>query len=284
MQTGKAGGFQVAFFIYATWLLVVPLARFIANALALEGLDLDVFDRYVAVVVAGLGLLAIPPLRRLCAAELGRPLPADRRAEVAAISILNPLHFFAYAGAAVLWWHYQGGAPLLEQRIAALGTHERELAAALRPLQLAAHLLIAVVIGPVVEELVFRAFLFRAWERRFGFIVAMSLSSAVFASLHPNFLPSFLAAVVFVCVYRRTGSLRASIVVHAASNLLAMYPMLGRWVFPHDLAAPGELASWSFQFACLAAVLVIWPAYVWMSRDRADQPIVLEDNHVALPR
>jgi CAAX protease family protein len=284
MQTGKAGGFQIAFMIYAAWLLVVPFSRFIAGALGLDAFPRDVFDRYVAVGVAGAGLLLIAPLRRLCAAELARPVPSDLKGEVAAVSLLNPLHFFAYAGAAVLWWHYQGDASLVERRIADMGPHAHAMAAALRPLELASHLAIAVVAGPIIEELIFRAFLFRAWERRFGFIISMLLSSAVFASLHPNFLPSFLASIAFVCVYRRTGSIRASIIVHAASNVAALYPMLGRWVFPRDLAVPGNLSSWSLQIGCLLAVLLVWPIYIWMSRDRADTPIVLEDHHVALPR
>ena len=140
------------------------------------------------------------------------------------------------------------------------------------------------IIGPVVEELLFRAFLYRAWAERFGWFAGMIFSATLFGLLHPNFLPSFMGGVLFVCVYRRTGSLWAAIVVHAVGNLLSYYPLLGRFVFPRDMADAGDLQQWTWHLAALLISLVLWPAYVWMSRDPEAELIMEEYPHAALPR
>ena len=79
-------------------------------------------------------------------------------------------------------------------------------------------LLLGVIVGPPIEELVFRGLLYRAWANQWGALVAAVLTSALFAAYHPNFLAAFSSAILFVCLVRRTGSLWASISVHAFTN------------------------------------------------------------------
>ena len=283
MRVGTASGLQVAFFIYTTWLLVVPLGKGISKALELDPGAQALLDRYIAIVVAGLGLALIRPLRRLSLAILKHPIAPEHRSEVAIASVLAPLHAFGAAGAFVLWWHFTEGPAGVAGHVAALGSHAEAIARAFSPAPLAAHLLLAVIAGPVIEELVFRRLLYSAWAAQYGWFNAMLLSAVVFASLHDAFLPSFLGAILFTCVYRRTG-IRGAILVHASWNLMATYPLLGRWIFPRDLEAPGDLASWIPQVTALAAVMVIWPTYAWMCREPKDAPIVLDAGHAALPR
>ena len=284
MRTGEASGFQIAFFIYAAWLLVVPFSMLLGRWMQLSTAEQAIFGRYVAVVAAGAGLLLIGPIRRTCARTLRHPWKAAN-AEVATLSMVMVVEAFAWVGAYVLWWHVTEGSAGVEGRMATIGTHEQAMAKALDPVPALAYLIVGVVVAPFVEELIFRRFLFEAWSRRFGWFTSMILSSLVFASLHESFFPAFTSSLLFTCIYRRTASIRSSIFVHAMNNLFIFYPLLGRWIFPRGLDAPGDLQSWTFHLTCLLAMVVIWPMYIWMSRDGDDElPIPLEEDHVALPR
>jgi hypothetical protein len=124
-------------------------------------------------------------------------------------------------------------------------------------------------VGPVVEELVFRGLLYRAWARRWHWLIAMALTAAVFGLYHPFFAGAFAGSVLFTCVIRRTGSLWSAIVVHAVGNAALWYPLLGRFVFPED-AGPGatNLSTWWLHLASLLLFALFLPVYVWMARDK----------------
>jgi membrane protease YdiL (CAAX protease family) len=83
-------------------------------------------------------------------------------------------------------------------------------------------LVLAVVVAPVTEELIFRGGLFRFLRTRTPRAVALLLPAALFASLHANlaaFLPLMVLGVIFSLAYERTGSLAVPIVAHALFNL-----------------------------------------------------------------
>lgn len=83
-----------------------------------------------------------------------------------------------------------------------------------------------ILVAPLIEEIVFRGFLYSALEHRHNSAVALGASTAVFAFLHGSQygwqLPqlSVLAAVgcAFGVVRMHTGSTKASTIVHAAYN------------------------------------------------------------------
>jgi membrane protease YdiL (CAAX protease family) len=107
----------------------------------------------------------------------------------------------------------------------------------------------------------------------------MLATSVLFGLYHPHFWSAFTASVILVCVMRRTGSIRAPIMVHAIYNFMLWWPLLGRHVFP---SGPGmtDLSTWYFHGACLIAVAVALPIYAWMSRDltNAAPTLILEPN------
>jgi membrane protease YdiL (CAAX protease family) len=108
-------------------------------------------------------------------------------------------------------------------------------------------ILVVVIIGPAVEELVFRGAVFNGLDRlgallvsrttgagpegkpggasgRTIFVVAALLSSVFFALLHlePVLLPAILILAVALCtLFRRTGSLLPPLVAHATFNSFA---------------------------------------------------------------
>jgi membrane protease YdiL (CAAX protease family) len=85
----------------------------------------------------------------------------------------------------------------------------------------------AVILAPIVEELLFRGVLLRALLRRVRPVTAVLTSAVIFALVHylgdPNTLP-FLPAltglgVVLAVVALRSGDLSTSIFIHAGFNL-----------------------------------------------------------------
>lgn len=82
------------------------------------------------------------------------------------------------------------------------------------------------VVGPFVEELLFRGFLYRALSKPFGTMGGAVLSSAVFAAIHPQlplgFLPIMCIGIGLCVVYRRSGSLTAAWLLHGLNNAMIM--------------------------------------------------------------
>ena len=283
MQTGKASGNQIAFLIIISWMLMVPTSRFLEKWLGLQGEWQQVFDRFFTVISVAVVFALVGPLRRASIAALSQKIRPEDRTEVAIVSLVMPIHLFAFAGAVAFWFNFTEGPLGLQQRLQGIDSHAREMEVAFHAASFVG-LFLAVVIGPIVEEVLFRAFLYRAWAERYGCLAGMVLSSSLFAMLHANFFPSFLGGIAFTCVYRRTGSLHAGILVHAATNLAAYYPLLGRFVFPRDMPDPGDLQHWTWHVVALFVTLILWPIYVWMAREHREETLELEEAHAALPR
>jgi membrane protease YdiL (CAAX protease family) len=92
-----------------------------------------------------------------------------------------------------------------------------------RPLVLGLTLVLACLIGPIVEEIFFRGVVFSALRTRTGRVWAMLASGSLFAVVHTNpvgFLPILLLGCLLADLYERTGSLLASITVHILHNSL----------------------------------------------------------------
>ncbi|MBN2068610.1 MAG: CPBP family intramembrane metalloprotease [Opitutales bacterium] len=81
---------------------------------------------------------------------------------------------------------------------------------------------LAVVVAPAVEEIVFRAGIYRFLKGKSDRSTAMIISAAIFALIHFNALgfPVLLALGVVLCLaYERTGDIRVPMVIHAVFNL-----------------------------------------------------------------
>lgn len=77
------------------------------------------------------------------------------------------------------------------------------------------------ILGPVIEEIFFRGFLYSAVRKRFGVLLGVLLSSALFSMLHTNitgFLPIMILGVLMAFLYEITGSLIAPMTVHILHN------------------------------------------------------------------
>lgn len=114
------------------------------------------------------------------------------------------------------------GLPAEPQDLVSLFAHARS------PVLLAAMVILATVIAPVSEELIFRAGIFRYARTRLPRWIALVLPGAFFASLHvswatgeglASFAPLVALAVVFSLAYERTGRIGTVIVAHGLFNL-----------------------------------------------------------------
>ena len=86
-------------------------------------------------------------------------------------------------------------------------------------------LVLVVFLGPVIEEVFFRGFLYNALKMKWGKKWAILSSGILFATLHANlvgFLPIALLGCALAYGYELTGSLVTSITIHIVHNFLVM--------------------------------------------------------------
>ena len=102
------------------------------------------------------------------------------------------------------------------------------------PLQVLLAVLIAVVLAPLAEELVFRGLLHRNLRRRMRIVPATLISSFLFAIVHVDVVLSqpialvglTLAGAVMAVAYERTGSLVVPVVIHAVYNATTLVALV----------------------------------------------------------
>ena len=282
MRTGIASGAQIAFFTFAAGILLVVAWKWIEGTAGWSGDQKSLIKVALPLVSLAAILFAIPSLRRWCRMELAHPIPEAMRWEVGAVAIGMVVIAFGVAGAMVLTTWLSDGASGLAQRVRAWPTHEHELDIATSLIGLSGRLLLAVVLAPIVEELLFRGLLYQAWERQLGWVPSMLLTSVLFGAYHGIFWFAFAGSIVYVCLYRRTGTLRASILVHMTYNAAMWYPALGQYVLPRTLDTPGDLSSWGFHLMCALIMVVAIPVYLWMAARSSRMAAYFRDE--PLPR
>lgn len=90
------------------------------------------------------------------------------------------------------------------------------------PLVIAGMLLVACVIAPLSEELIFRAGLYRYTRQQLGRPAGLLISGVLFGLLHGNlagFLPLAVLGGLLALAYEATGSLRVAVIAHGLFNL-----------------------------------------------------------------
>lgn len=101
------------------------------------------------------------------------------------------------------------------------------------PVLLVVMVVAVVVVAPVVEELIFRGYLFPVLKRFTDVGFGAVMSGLIFAAAHGELaaLPVlFFLGVVLALIYERTGSIWAPIAVHALFNSLTVLASLAmRW-------------------------------------------------------
>jgi membrane protease YdiL (CAAX protease family) len=86
--------------------------------------------------------------------------------------------------------------------------------------------LFAAIIGPIIEELFFRGFMYGALKKYVGIFWAMVVTASLFAALHAHivgFFPIMALGMLLAYLYEKTGTLVSSITVHMIHNLSMVF-------------------------------------------------------------
>lgn len=146
-----------------------------------------------------------------------------RRVVLSGAGLLLAALPLVYAVAALAQW-WTGGAERHGQEEAV-----RLLASARDPASRLAMIVAAVVVAPVVEEFIFRGYLYGVLRRYLGFGAGLVLNAALFAGIHlhvPSLAPLFVFALCLTLAYERTGSLLVPMAMHALFNALSVALLL----------------------------------------------------------
>ena len=84
---------------------------------------------------------------------------------------------------------------------------------------------LAVIMAPVIEELIFRGCIYRFLKSQTSLLVAQVISGCIFSIMHANllsFVPLILVGILLARIYEKTGSLYAPIWFHALFNAFSL--------------------------------------------------------------
>jgi membrane protease YdiL (CAAX protease family) len=130
------------------------------------------------------------------------------------------------------------------------------------PFRQALMALVVILLGPMLEEILFRGALFRPLLKVHPAPVVVGLSAALFAISHPAYhvflplaLPIGLVGLALGVVRQASGSLAPGVALHATFNAVSFYAMAARWdpVIPRWLIAATSVAT--FALLALAQLL-----------------------------
>ena len=206
--------------------LGVLLGKIIAKAPDRLGLEMIVYTGAGLDGGAILGWLLFPFLRRAWLADYG----ATPDPEPPVKPRLPWTKVLLYAGAVVavalpvlsvvsLGWTFalkQAGLPDDLQESIAIFSNTKS------PWVVAGMLLSACVLAPLMEELLFRAGIYRYCRQHLGRSPALLISGVIFGAIHLNwagFIPLAVLGMMLALVYEATGSIRVAILAHAFFNL-----------------------------------------------------------------
>jgi membrane protease YdiL (CAAX protease family) len=249
----------MSFFAAAIWSVaaVAALDFFLALAAAASpSAELDLVSRVLCEAAAFVSTLLLLTLVH----ERDRPLSevlALRRTPISLL-LLATLFGFALQGpvnlvAGAIYQRY----PLPEEQIELL----RRLFDVGPLHQKAAIVLFAGVVGPVVEELLFRGGIFRGLRRQHGPLRTVIGVALFFALAHReprNFLPDFMGGLAMGYVRLTSGSLWSGILLHAAFNTTSV-------VFAFVAGPDADVLTRAENLAAVAASVALFIAFRWIA-------------------
>lgn len=98
-----------------------------------------------------------------------------------------------------------------------------------------------VIIGPIIEELIFRGIILNGLLKNYSFKKSLILSSFLFAVFHLNpwqFFPAFALGLLFGWLFFKTRSIVLTIIAHMLNNLIGF---LGILFLNNEQAMKGNL-------------------------------------------
>jgi membrane protease YdiL (CAAX protease family) len=84
-------------------------------------------------------------------------------------------------------------------------------------------LLHVLIMAPVVEEIIFRGYIYRILKTKIPIMFAIIISSTLFSLIHYNvlsFILLFVLSIFLTYIYERNGSIMCPIIIHSLFNLM----------------------------------------------------------------
>jgi membrane protease YdiL (CAAX protease family) len=138
-----------------------------------------------------------------------------------ALSTGAVLLFFAYP--LILW------ADIITQRLFGGGSSRQNIVEVFSGAQTIDQrimiIIFAIAVAPVIEEFLFRFFLYNVIKRFFGRLVGVIFSALLFAAAHahfPSFVPLFVLGSCFAIAYEWSGSILVAMTMHSLFNSLTL--------------------------------------------------------------
>ncbi|MDR2779101.1 MAG: CPBP family intramembrane metalloprotease [Puniceicoccales bacterium] len=91
------------------------------------------------------------------------------------------------------------------------------------------HIIIAVAIAPILEEIIFRGFIYRTLKGYGNKLSALGFTSLIFALMHWNlsaFAGLFVLGICLIQVYERNSDIREPMLIHALFNATTIVGLL----------------------------------------------------------
>ena len=121
---------------------------------------------------------------------------------------------------------------------------------------------VAVVLAPAIEEVLFRGVLLNRWAVKWSVAKAVVATSLAFGILHANPVGITVVGLVAAVLYLRTGTLLVPIAFHAANNLIATILDFMAGPEPMDVAAEiqdiRDGSLWGFAIVAVTLPVLVW--------------------------
>ena len=178
----------------------------------------NLLGNFLLMIFVVLAVVTFLQLRRFDLAWLGG---FSRIRFVRALSTGAILLFFAYP--LILW------ADIITQRLFRGGSSKQnivEFFSGSRTIDQRIMIIVfAVAIAPVIEEFLFRFFLYNVIKRYFGRLLGVILSASLFAAAHahfPSFVPLLVLGSCFAIAYEWSGSILVAMTMHSLFNSVTL--------------------------------------------------------------
>lgn len=106
------------------------------------------------------------------------------------------------------------------------------------------------ILAPLLEEMVFRGFIYRIFVKVWPVWLGSTLTALLFAGIHfqfQTFIPLFFLGLILNSIYQRGGSLWASIGFHSLNNTIAFAAQLYFYSHPNVLEQLEKVGAFLVQ-------------------------------------
>jgi membrane protease YdiL (CAAX protease family) len=136
-------------------------------------------------------------------------------------------------------------------------------------------ILLAITLGPLLEEVGFRGFLFDYLTKKKGLIIGIFGNALIFGLMHKfSFVHTTVIGIVLSVVYFRTSNIFSSGIIHAVFNLTVIAYALLAHAISKAIPASEDYFGYSDNLIVAIVFLVVSAGPLWSYFDNHLKPIL----------